>query len=354
MPFFSILMPRSFQEKYPNEMRNLRLNSRKLTTPFDIHETLKHLLNFHQPNPLSSQSINSAKEKPERGISLFKYISANRSCEDVQIEAHWCSCLNWIDLNITSAKPPDLQLNLAQNEIEEIETDDYLKENENINTKQIKTQSQSESVKIDHFDYNKYKKIRSYLKIYSRTALLIANKAVRFMNSLIEGEYKKFCEKIYLKSIERLSKLDLNQKLLAFKESRDIHGREAVFEDLNSTSTTSLDYNLDDHLSNLTQFDSSQNKFEFNLTNATHYIANSSKLDMDRKLFLSSDIIFQIVLTTWPSNATFELSLKYQRNNASFKFNKNEISRINNYNGTSNCMLDKRPDLRQFCFCRNF
>ena len=44
-------MPKSFQEKYPEAMRSLRLNSRKLTTPFDIHETLKSILNFEAQPP---------------------------------------------------------------------------------------------------------------------------------------------------------------------------------------------------------------------------------------------------------------------------------------------------------------
>ncbi len=46
LPFFSIRMPDSFRVQYPEAMRMLRLNSRKLTTPFDIHETLLSVLNF--------------------------------------------------------------------------------------------------------------------------------------------------------------------------------------------------------------------------------------------------------------------------------------------------------------------
>lgn len=77
-------MPPSFQEKYPKEMRNLRLNSRRLTTPFDIHETLLQILNFNK------SSFNRYKKKSmQRGISLFEDIPINRTCEDAHIEPHW-------------------------------------------------------------------------------------------------------------------------------------------------------------------------------------------------------------------------------------------------------------------------
>ena len=67
LPFFSIRMPQKFQQKHPNEMHNLRLNSRKLTTPFDVHETLKHFLNFHSYNNREKKNLN--EEKPSK---IFK------------------------------------------------------------------------------------------------------------------------------------------------------------------------------------------------------------------------------------------------------------------------------------------
>lgn len=100
LPFFSVLMPESFQQKYPQHMRNLRLNSRKLTTPFDIHETLEDILNFDPEASTASGGKSLSGAAMPRGMSLFRYISPNRSCEDAKIEAHWCSCLNWRDINI--------------------------------------------------------------------------------------------------------------------------------------------------------------------------------------------------------------------------------------------------------------
>ncbi len=70
LPFFSIRMPQTFQQKHPNEMRNLRLNARKLTTPFDVYETLKHFLNFHDSN----KGNNFNEKKPSK---LIKFLNIN-------------------------------------------------------------------------------------------------------------------------------------------------------------------------------------------------------------------------------------------------------------------------------------
>lgn len=48
----------------------------------------------------SSQSIQ--QPLPSRAISLFRKISETRSCADAYIETHWCSCLNWRQINSTT------------------------------------------------------------------------------------------------------------------------------------------------------------------------------------------------------------------------------------------------------------
>lgn len=276
-------MPKSFQEKYPNEMKNLRLNSRKLTTPFDVHETLKHFLNFHS-------NSNENKQK-KRGMSLLNHIPIDRSCEEAHIEAHWCSCLNWVNLN-TSYQSDSL--------INQIIID-------------------NESIEYKNLDHLKY----------SRASLRIAFKAVEYINTLITETLTNECETIFLKSIESISMLNLNEKLLAFKESKDLHGREPVFE-----------------YSNYSNQHYSLTPLTLNLTNKTSNLSD-----------LNKEIVFQILLTTWPGNFTqetmkYEMTFKYNKLNDAFKFGKSEISRINNYHNSSHCILNKRPDLRQFCYCK--
>ncbi|CAF2080961.1 unnamed protein product [Rotaria magnacalcarata] len=92
LPFVSIRMPLKFQEKYPHIMHNLRLNSHRLTTPFDLHETFEHLFEFHSHDPYQSKST--------RAYSLFELIPENRTCLQAHIEQHWCACLHWNDISI--------------------------------------------------------------------------------------------------------------------------------------------------------------------------------------------------------------------------------------------------------------
>ncbi|XP_076316111.1 uncharacterized protein LOC143228710 [Tachypleus tridentatus] len=83
MPFLFIVLPAWFHAKYPDISRNLHTNQRRLTTPFDIHATLVHLLSLTKDKETFSTS---------RGISLFTEIPANRTCEDASILPHWCTC----------------------------------------------------------------------------------------------------------------------------------------------------------------------------------------------------------------------------------------------------------------------
>ena len=92
LPFISIRMPEAFQRAYPQYMYNLRLNSHRLTTPFDLHETLQHMFEFHGPEPYQSKS--------NRSFSLFQLIPENRTCLQADIEQHWCACLHWNDLSV--------------------------------------------------------------------------------------------------------------------------------------------------------------------------------------------------------------------------------------------------------------
>ncbi len=176
-------------------------------------------------------------------------------------------------------------------------------------------------------------------------------------------------------SVQKLAKLELNRKLLTFKKSKDIHGREALFEEeekegaedsssLNETLNVTSGSHLSSSISSLLLIDDDSLIMQpLNMRNISIYriesaAKNGSNVNhnisspLNMRDTLSRPIVFQIALTTWPGIATYELSFKYNRADGRFTFNKNEISRINNYNSTSSCMLSKRPDLRQYCFCK--
>ncbi|XP_044752089.1 uncharacterized protein LOC123311992 [Coccinella septempunctata] len=92
LPFFSIILPPWFQKKYPKNYKYLRNNIERLATPFDVHATLKSILNI---------SVNEGVNKNGRSISLFTEIPTNRTCSKAFIEPHWCACLTWHPLEIT-------------------------------------------------------------------------------------------------------------------------------------------------------------------------------------------------------------------------------------------------------------
>ena len=92
LPFMSIRLPPKFQKQYPELLHNLRLNSHRLTTPFDVHETFQHLFDFH--------SVNSYQSKSNRSYSLFQLVPETRTCAQADVEQHWCACLNWQDISV--------------------------------------------------------------------------------------------------------------------------------------------------------------------------------------------------------------------------------------------------------------
>ena len=92
MPYFGFRFPSWFAKRYPDAFFTFKNNIHKLTTPFDIHETFMDIVKY---------SGGGKGDVKHRGISLFKEIPRERTCSDAGIEAHWCACLNWKDVNTT-------------------------------------------------------------------------------------------------------------------------------------------------------------------------------------------------------------------------------------------------------------
>ncbi|KAK3725777.1 hypothetical protein RRG08_030007 [Elysia crispata] len=90
LPYFSFYFPPAFKAAFPKEVEQVRLNRKRLTTMFDVHETFHDLLDN---NPLR------ASRTKGRGISLFRPVPKSRTCEQAGIEPHWCACLNWDDVS---------------------------------------------------------------------------------------------------------------------------------------------------------------------------------------------------------------------------------------------------------------
>ncbi|XP_060068998.1 uncharacterized protein LOC132549096 [Ylistrum balloti] len=97
LPYFALRFPPWFKAKYPDIHENFLSNSKKLTTPFDIHETFHDILDLKrtEQNNLGQTS---------RGISLFRPMPLDRTCSVAGIEPHWCACLKWTEVSVDFPK----------------------------------------------------------------------------------------------------------------------------------------------------------------------------------------------------------------------------------------------------------
>lgn len=92
LPFIYFWIPEVFKKTYPEKYQNLKINSERLTSPYDVHITLQELLGVE---------INGTKAC-KKCKSLFQEIPWNRSCGDAQITEHWCTCAEYKMLSTES------------------------------------------------------------------------------------------------------------------------------------------------------------------------------------------------------------------------------------------------------------
>ncbi|XP_066942843.1 uncharacterized protein [Macrobrachium rosenbergii] len=88
LPFLILVPPPRFKDKYRQAYANLLVNSRRLTSNLDVHGTLVDLASYGYLNPENS----FVGEK--YGQSLFKVVPLNRTCDDLAILPHLCTCQN--------------------------------------------------------------------------------------------------------------------------------------------------------------------------------------------------------------------------------------------------------------------
>ena len=98
MPFIYLYVPDELNLMNDNDnhqnnqaeqlRRILRHNSHRLTCHFDLHATLKHIIDGKAPGP---KALNVNDGEPY-GRSLFTIIPANRTCEQAGISENWCLC----------------------------------------------------------------------------------------------------------------------------------------------------------------------------------------------------------------------------------------------------------------------
>lgn len=92
LPLLYILPPQSFQNNYKEAYNNLKLNSKRLTTPFDVHATLSDLIDLKNVEKDTIAVRSSGDYAEKRSISLFLPVPENRTCVMADIDDHWCTC----------------------------------------------------------------------------------------------------------------------------------------------------------------------------------------------------------------------------------------------------------------------
>jgi hypothetical protein len=97
LPFFFIWLPQHFRDQHPDIVNALRVNQDRLSSPYDFHVTLKHILKLsggfdEEPSAISCPTCQS----------LFTELPFNRSCADAGIDRHWCTCVNFDVVDKTS------------------------------------------------------------------------------------------------------------------------------------------------------------------------------------------------------------------------------------------------------------
>ncbi|KAL4714185.1 hypothetical protein ACJJTC_008539 [Scirpophaga incertulas] len=88
MPALLMWAPLKFKGEYPQFFKMTVYNQYRLITPYDLYNTLVNINSLFE----SSDSTVGAAKACLRCHSMFKIISGNRTCNDVNIHAKWCSC----------------------------------------------------------------------------------------------------------------------------------------------------------------------------------------------------------------------------------------------------------------------
>ncbi|XP_018319398.1 uncharacterized protein LOC108732897 [Agrilus planipennis] len=101
LPFLFITLPKWYKKEFPMVYENLQRNSKRLTTPYDLHYTLRDLLD---PYKLTSNFLKKRNQisSESRSYSLFDNIPENRTCDSANIPSHWCACQENVEIEVNS------------------------------------------------------------------------------------------------------------------------------------------------------------------------------------------------------------------------------------------------------------
>uniref|UniRef100_A0A6P4F257 Uncharacterized protein LOC108046301 n=1 Tax=Drosophila rhopaloa TaxID=1041015 RepID=A0A6P4F257_DRORH len=105
LPSMFIYLPPWFRAQYPEYASALQGNRNRLTSNYDLHNTLKHIIELG--NAADSPKLPGSVDCP-KCQSLFHPVSESRTCEDAGIPEHYCTCVPYKRLTADWARriPP--------------------------------------------------------------------------------------------------------------------------------------------------------------------------------------------------------------------------------------------------------
>ncbi|XP_043252164.1 uncharacterized protein LOC122397216 [Colletes gigas] len=87
LPFIYIWIPQWFRAERPDAYSSLRANQHRLTSPFDLYETLRDVVS------LSGGKANQSPSCPTcHNLLGARPVPFQRGCSDAGISSHWCAC----------------------------------------------------------------------------------------------------------------------------------------------------------------------------------------------------------------------------------------------------------------------
>ena len=112
LPYLFVAFPTWFEKRFPDLVANVRRNSQRLVSSFDIHKTLRHLLHLQTnvatewTNDGSYAAGDDADDGTKRveSFSLMTEVPKDRTCEKAGIPDAYCGCIQMEELNVTATK----------------------------------------------------------------------------------------------------------------------------------------------------------------------------------------------------------------------------------------------------------
>ncbi|CAD7006578.1 unnamed protein product [Ceratitis capitata] len=98
LPFIFIWLPQYLKQRHPSFVNALSVNKNRLTTPYDLHMTLKHFLSMSERVENKSKVLAPA-EGCKKCQTLLEPVPLNRSCYEAAIDEHWCTCIPYTKVN---------------------------------------------------------------------------------------------------------------------------------------------------------------------------------------------------------------------------------------------------------------